>query len=199
MRFTYTLQYRDEKEAARARFAGEPVERGPAAAPRGAAFGWAALVVFVVAVALLSAVFASGRGLRPSLVAAASEVDGLENPLFGVGLAMAGFGACLFAIPVAYLIGRHRSALPIHADPVTATLDEQGVVLRSEHKEFRLAWDGVVAVVELRNVFVLKTIGDLKLTFPKRSLEEDRGVNDLREALRRRVPPMAEVARRLAA
>lgn len=198
MRFQYVLEYRDEKEAAAARFAGEPVVT-PGAEARRPALGWAILIVAIVLAAVVCTLASPRRGARPLFITAAREADQLDNPVFAAGFALAGLGACVFAIPLAFLIGRQRSALPINADPVTVMLDEAGMTLRSKYKEFELCWDGVVAVAELKNVFVLKTIGDLRLTLPKRALQDQRGVAALREVLRHYVPPMAEVARRLAA
>jgi hypothetical protein len=193
MQFTYTLQYRDQLEAARARFPGE----APAARPRPTAAALLAVLMLAAGMyVLLSRMPAVSRAAVPA--AAADGVDGssdpMEDPVFGTGAIIAALGAAAYVVPLAYVFGMRRSARPVHDAPITVGLDEHGVSIRSAAKDFSLAWDGVVAVSESPRLFVLKTVSDLRLVLPKRALEQAAGVDALRGVLEERVPAMAEVA-----
>jgi hypothetical protein len=200
MQIEYTLQYRDETEAAQARFPGEPVIAGrpaPTAAGRRGALGWVLFLVLAVALYLLlnhRPAQSRGAALGEVEVESAAQPDPMENNVFAAGALAAGLGAIVYAIPLAYLLGRRRSPLPLHEKPASLRLDEAGLTLRSGDKEFTTLWPGVVALAETKNVFVLKTIGDLRLTIPKRAAGEPERIDFLRSLLRRHVTPLAAVA-----
>ena len=199
MHFDFTLHYRDELEAARAPFPHDPTSPAPVPRPL-PTFGW---VIVLAATALAFAMLSNSPARCPAGLPAGvddgevlPEPDPLDNPRFVAGAVTAGLGAALFVIPLAFVLGQRSAARPYHDKPVTAILDESGVTLRTDARELHLAWDGVVAVAETKNLFVLKTLSDLRLTLPKRALRDyfgdDRGrIDDLRHALQHRVTPVA--------
>jgi hypothetical protein len=193
MQFTYTLQYRDQLEATRVTFPGD----APAARPRPTAAALLAVLVLAAGIyLLLSHMPAASRAAAPAVAPdapAEAPSDPMENPVFGTGAIIAALGGAAYVVPLAYVLGMRRSARPVHDGPVKVSLDERGVTIRSAAKEFSLAWDGVVAVSESPRLFVLKTVSDLRLTFPKRALEEVADVDALRGVLQERVPAMAGV------
>ena len=192
MQFSYTLQYRDQLEAARAVFPGD----GPPARTRPTRVAFVAVVLLAAGIyVLLSRVPAVSHAASPAPAADAEEPlsDPMEHPVFGSGAIIAALGGALYVVPLAYVIGVRRSARPVHESAVTIALDEQGVTVRSPAKDFSLAWDGVVTVSESRRLFILKTVGDLRLALPKRALEEAEDVDELRTLLKQRVPAMAGV------
>jgi hypothetical protein len=197
MQLEYTLQFRDETEAAGARFPGEPVIPGQAApAPARGAIGWALFVVLAVALyLLLNHKPTESRGAAPAAPDVdIAQPDPMADNTFAAGALTAGLGAILYSIPLAYLLGRRRSPLPLHDKPASLRLDDVGLTVRTGDKEFTTLWPGVVALAETKNVFVLKTIGDLRLTIPKRAAGEPERVDFLRSLLRRHVTPLAAVA-----
>ena len=193
MQFSYTFHYRDQLEAARVTFPGDATPARPRPTLLAlVAFGVLAAGVYV----LLSRVPAVASAAAPSAAADGAEMfaDPMEHPVFGVGAIVTALGGALYVVPLAYVIGMRRSARPVHEGPLTVSLDERGVTIGSTAKDFSLAWQGVVAVSESRRLFVLKTVGDLRLALPKRALEEAEDVDALRNLLRQRVPAMAGVA-----
>ena len=194
MQFTFTLQYRDQLEAAQARFPGD----SPAARPRSAATALLAAAVLAVGIRLLgshmpAASRAAAPAVAPDAVGGVTS-DPMENPVFGTGAIIAALGGALYVIPLAYVLGVRRSARPVHDAPVSVSLNDRGVTVRSDAKDFSLGWDGVVAVSESPRLFVLKTVSDLRLALPKRVFEEPADVDALRGVLQERVPAMAGVA-----
>ena len=193
MQFTYTLHYRDQLEAARATFPGDPAPPRP----RPTALVVIAVVLLSAGIyLLLSRMPAASRAAVPAApadVVVEVSPDPMEHPVFGSGAIIASLGGALYVIPLAYVFGVRRSDRPVHDAPVTVALDEQGMTIRSPAKEFSLAWDGVVAVSETPRLFVLKTVSDLRLALPKRALDEPADVDALRDALRQHVPAMAGV------
>ena len=184
MQLQYHLHYRDELEAASARFPGDP----PSAAPsRAAGFVLLALVATLAGLLLL----ARGRN-APGLWDTLAQADRINHPVFVAGVCLAAVGGAMYFVPLTYLLGVRRSARPLHEDPVTMTLADEGITLDAPSKQLRVSWQGVVAVAETRRVFVLKTLGDLRLTLPKRALDTPERVDALREFLRLRVPPLAQ-------
>ena len=198
MQLEYTLQFRDETEASGARFPGEPVIPGrPAPTAGRGALGWILFLVLAVALYLLlhhRPAQTRGAALSESDIESAPQPDPMENDVFAAGALAAGLGAIVYAIQLAYMLGRRRSPLPLHEKPASLRLDEAGLTLRSGDKKFTTLWPGVVALAETKNVFVLKTIGDLRLTIPKRAAGEPERVDFLRSFLQRHVTPLAGVA-----
>jgi hypothetical protein len=194
MQITYTLEHRDLLEVASARF---PGDRPRARAPRSLGAMAALLTLALGLYVLTSHLPAVSRAASPPVVmdpVTEAPADPLDNPVFGMGVLVTALGAIFYVVPLAYFLGMRRSARPVHAAPVTVGLDEAGLTVRSKAKEFALAWDGVVAVCETPRLFVLKTVGDVKLALPKRALEEPADVDALGSALRQYVPAMAEAA-----
>ena len=184
MHLQYHLHYRDELEAASARFPGDP----PAAAPsRGIGFLLLALVATLVGLLLLS----RGRA-APALWNTLAQADRINHPVFVAGVLLVAVGGAMYFVPLTYLLGVRRSARPLHDDPVTLRLDDDGLTLDAPSKQLHLSWAGVVAFTETRRVFILKTLGDLRLTLPKRALDTPERTDALRELLRHRVLPLAQ-------
>jgi hypothetical protein len=197
MQLEYTLQFRDEAEAAGARFPGDPLAPARPAPGRGAV-AWILFAVLALAVyLLLSHKPAQSRAAAPGVVESEALAD-LPNPMqdnvFAAGAVVAGLGAIFYAAPLAYLLGRRRSLLPIHPGATSVHLDDTGLTLRTGDRQFTTLWTGVVALAETKSVFVLKTMGDLRLTLPKRAAGEPERIDYLRSFLRRHVTPLAEVA-----
>jgi hypothetical protein len=192
MQLTFTLQFRDQLDATTARFPGDP----PRPRSRQSLVGAAALLALCIGLYLLiSHLPAASRAAAPPVVldpVTEAPADPLENPIFGTGALVAALGAAFYVAPLAWFLGMRRSARPVHDTPVTVALGEDGITFRSKAKDFALAWDGVVAVSETPRLFVLKTVGDVKLALPKRALEEPADVDALGSALRQYVPPLAE-------
>jgi hypothetical protein len=194
MQFTYTLHYREQLEATQARFAGDP----PRPTPRPTAVAMLAVLTLSAGIyVLLSRMPAASRAAVPAPVndgSAAATPDPMEHPVFGPGAIVAALGGALYVVPLAYVLGMRRSARPVHDGPVTVRLDEDAVTVRSATKDFSLRWDGVVAVAETPRLFVLKTVSDLRLSLPKRVVDEPADVDALRGVLQERIPAMAGVA-----
>ena len=184
MQLQYHLHYRDELEATSARFPGDvPTDRPP----RGVGLLLLALVAMLIALLL----FARGRA-APGLWDTLAQADRVNHPVFVAGVCLFAVGGAMYFVPLTYLLGVRRSARPLHNDLVTLVLDDDGLTLDAPAKQLRLSWAGVVAVAETRRVFVLKTLGDLRLTLPKRALDTPERTDLLRELLRLRVPPLAQ-------
>jgi hypothetical protein len=192
MQLHYVLEYRDEAAAASARFPGEAT-RGHPLFSGGALLAWAACAALVAA---LLAPISRDAGLRGTVSAivqsALVEVDRSTNPVFVGGVILVAIGGATCVCPVAYALALRRSPRPLHDRPVSFRLDDAGITLRSEAKDLSIARDGVVAVVELRKVFVIKTVGDLRLVLPKRACASPEAADALGDLLRRRVPSLAE-------
>ena len=195
MQFQFTLQYRDELEAARARFPGEAIQP-PATRPLPVSVvTWSVVLVLCYGLyLLLNHAPAQSRAATTAGVAdVAFEAEPLDDPLFAAGALVAGLAAACYVIPLAYLLGLRRSDRLLHDKPATVSLTDTGLILRTETKELSTEWSGVVAMAETRNVFVLKTMGDLRLTLPKRALRDIEVVNELRGFLHLHITPLAEV------
>ena len=184
MQLKYHLHYRDELEAASARFPGDP---SSARSPRGVGVLLLALIATLTGLLLIS----RGRP-APGLWDTLAQADRINHPVFVAGVCLVAVGAAMYFVPLTYLLGVRRSARPLHDDPVTLVLDDDGLTLDAPSKQLRLSWAGVVAVAETRRVFVLKTLGDLRLALPKRALDTPERTDLLRELLRLRVPPLAQ-------
>jgi hypothetical protein len=185
MQLQYHLHYRDELEAASARFPGDP----PAAAPRpGVGLLLLALVATLTGLLLL---LSRGRA-TPALWDTLAQADRINHPVFVAGVLLVAVGGAMYFVPLTYLLGVRRSARPLHDDPVTLVLDDDGLTLEGPAKKLRLAWSGVAAFSETKRVFVLKTLGDLRLALPKRALDTPERADALRELLRLRVLPLAQ-------
>jgi hypothetical protein len=189
MRFEYVLQHRDQAEALQAWFPGGPEPAGASPAPR----RWVAAVVLAAGILLLlqigPAVAAAASGYCPGAVTDAAG----DGRLFHAGAVSAGAGLLLCTATVLVLLRMKKSDRPINPSPVDVAISDDGVTLRTETKDFALTWDGVVAFAETENLFVLKTMGDLRLALPKRALASPDGVAQLRETLRARVAPLGAV------
>jgi len=184
MQLQYHLHYRDELEAASARFPGDAPSARP---PRGIGLLLLGLVATLVGLLLL----ARGRA-APGLWDTLAQADRINHPVFVAGVLLVAVGGTMYFVPLTYLLGVRRSARPLHDDPVTLVLHDDGLTLDAPSKQLHLSWAGVVAVAETRRVFVLKTLGDLRLTLPKRALDTPERTDALREMLRLRVPPLAQ-------
>jgi hypothetical protein len=145
----------------------------------------------MVTVALLlqlgPAVAAAANGYCPRLV---TEIPG-DPTLFAAGTMAAVIGLLGCVIPTLLLLRARNSSRPVSPLPVTVLLADDGLTLRTTAKQFTLAWDGLVAVAETPALFVLKTVGDLRLPLPKRALPSPDGVAQLRTMLHARVAPLA--------
>jgi hypothetical protein len=192
MRLQYLLQYRDATEAHSLRFPGDPAPPRPPVSGPAQAVGW---VVVLVCVAALYVLLSRTSGRHTPLRAALAEADRIDHPAFVLGVVLTAIGGAMVVVPAAYLLARRRSARPVFDDvPFTLDLDDAGVTLRTAHKELLVKWDGVAAVAETPTLFVLKTVGDLRVIVPARAAGSPSGVQSLREELRRRVVPIAAVA-----
>jgi hypothetical protein len=184
----YVPQYRDEFEAASARFPGDATQPRAAGSPaRVRAIGWLALAVAVLTLALLLSPRRSSRG---PLTDALTEADRIDHPVFVAGLVLAAVGGAMVVVPLAYALALRRSARPLTSFGVRIDLGDERVTLRTPASELTLTWPGVVAFAETRHLFVLKTLGDLRLALPKRAADPDA----LRALLRNRVTPLADLA-----
>jgi hypothetical protein len=190
MQFEYVLQRRDEAEAQTARF---PGDRHPAGDPpkRPSPVTFITAVIVIVTVALLlqlgPAVATAASGYCPRLV---TEIPG-DPTLFAAGTVMATIGLLSCLIPTLLLLRARNSSRPVSPLPVTIFLADDGLTLRTTAKQFTLAWDGLVAVAETPALFVVKTVGDLRLPLPKRALPSPDAVAQLRTMLHARVAPLA--------
>jgi len=190
MQFEFVLSHRDQAEAQVASF---PGDAPPAAAagkrPRPLTFV-AAVVLFLLVALLLQlgpAVAAAASGYCPRVV---MESRG-DRRVFAAGAVLAGTGLLLCLVTTITLVRARRSLRPVNPERVALHLGDQGLTLRTPSKEFSLAWDGVVAVAETPNLFVLKTPGDLRLALPKRALATPDALAELRAAIHSRVAPLA--------
>lgn len=203
MQFDFTLHYCDEAEAARAAFPGDPPRRPGPRRPLLALFSWA--IAFAL-VGVLYLLVSNSPAQCPAAVpldgteavgASATEPpDPLDNPVFAAGALVAFLGATVYVVVAAYVVGRQYAARPFHDKPATALLTGSGLTVRTDAREFSVTWPGVVAVAETKSLFVLKTVGDLRLVLPKRALldrfGDDHGrLDSLRQALATHVTPLA--------
>lgn len=187
MQFQYVLDYRDEADAQTARFPGESTVRSVRSS-------WpAAIGIAVCAALIMGLVLLFPRDTRV-FRAALIEADRNSDPVFVWGIVIVAIGGALCVCPTAYAVALRRARRPVHAKPVTIRFDDAGVTLVSPDKELSIAWSGVVAAVELRSVFVLKTVTDLRLVLPKRACETSAAVNAVSNLLRMRVVPLADAA-----
>ena len=197
MRLDYVPQYRDDAEAASARFPGDapdPRAPGAPAPPRLVGGACVALVACTAALLLYPRGFA-----RSALWNALVQADRTDDPVFVTGILLVAIGGAMVVVPLVYLLGLRRSARPVAARPVRVELGDDGLAVRLPGKELSVTWAGVVAVAETRHLFVLKTVGDLRLALPKRAAPgfadaPAASADALRNLLRSRIPPMAEVA-----
>lgn len=206
MLLEFVPQHCDDVEAASARFPGDPPDPRAAGAPaRFGASGW----VCTGLVVLLAAIVLSARGRGTALVwHALVQADRIDHPVFVIGVLLTAVGGAMVVVPLVYVLGVRRSARPVIDQRVRVHLGEDAVTVRLPHKELSLSWQGAVAVAETRNLFVLKTLGDLRLSLPKRGVpgfadSPDAAVRALRDRLQSKIPPLAAVVapapRRLAA
>jgi hypothetical protein len=186
----YVPQYRDEFEAASARFPGDATQPRAAGSPaRVRAIGWLALAIAVLTLVLLLLPRSSSRGPSP-FTNALAEADRIDHPVFVAGLVLAAVGGAMVVVPLAYALALRRSARPITSFGVRVDLGYDAITVRTPSSELTLTWPGVVAFAETRHLFVLKTLGVLRLALPKRAADPDA----LRALLRTRVTPLADVA-----
>jgi hypothetical protein len=186
----YIPQYRDDFEAASARFPGDATQPQAAESPaRVRAIGWLALAIAVLTLALLLSPRRSLRGTSP-FTDTLAEADRIDHPVFVVGLLLAAIGGAMVVVPLAYALALRRSARPLTTFAVRIDLGDDAITVRTPASELTLSWPGVVAFAETRHLFVLKTLGDLRLALPKRAADPDA----LRTLLRTRVTPLADVA-----
>lgn len=197
MRLDYVPLHRDDTEAASARFPGEATNPHAAGAPgRPALLGWACAAL----VAASSALLLYPRGyVRAALWSALAQADRIDHPVFITGILLTAIGGAMVVVPLVYLLGLRRAARPVIDQAVRVDLGDEGLTVRLSARELTLAWDGVVALAETRRLFVLKTVGDLRLALPKRAapgFDEAPGLaaEALRDLLRRRIAPVAAVA-----
>jgi hypothetical protein len=195
MRFEYVLQRRDQAEALRATFPGDsPPPAGDAGARRvtPGARHWLAAVVLVLGIVLLlqfGPAVAAASGYCPKAV-----VDGRgDGRVFTAGAAAGGAGLLLCAVTVLCLTRAKSSETPVNPSPAMVDLGDEGLTLTETGKEFALTWEGVVAFAETQNLFVLKTMGGLRVALPKRARAGD-DVARLRETIQSKVAPLASVA-----
>ena len=194
----YVPQYRDETEAASARFPGDAANPRAAGAPaRFGAIGWICVALVLVTLCLLVAP-RGRRGNASPIYSALAEADRIDHPVFIAGIVLVAVGGAMVVVPIAYLLALRRSARPLVAQSIRVDLGDDFITLRLPSKELTVSWQGVVAFAETRHVFVLKTLGDLRLALPKRAVpgvaDSPAAVDALRELLRRRVTPFAGVA-----
>ena len=192
----YVPQHRDDTEAASARFPGDATDpRAPGAPVRVGAVGWLAVLLLVATAGLLILPRGKSSAVRTALV----QADRIDHPVFVAGVLLTAIGGAMVVVPLVYLFGLRNSARPVIDTPLRIDLGDDFLTLRLPSKDLIVAWQGVVAVAETRNLFVLKTLGDLRLALPKRAApgygdDPVRSVDSLRDLLRRRVAPMAQVA-----
>lgn len=194
MLLEFVPQYRDETEAASARFTGDAA--APPTARHAGTFG---RVAAALAAALAVLLVSTGGRVSPKLLAVLAQADRINHPVFVAGIVFAAVGAAMVLIPLVYLFAQRGSARPVIEQSVRIDLAADVLVVSAPSKELAVEWRGVVAVAETRNLFVLRTLGDLRVVLPKRGVrgfaESQAGVDELRELLRQRVTPMADVAR----
>jgi hypothetical protein len=191
MLLEFVPEHRDDFEAASARFPGEATDRRAATSPARAR----AMVGVVVAIAVLTTALlllprqAGGGG--PSLFGQVlAEADEVNDPVFVIGLVVAAVGGAMVVVPLAYAFALRRSHRPLVHHRVRIDLGDEAIVLTTPANELTIVWTGIVAFAETRHLFVLKTLGDLRLALPKRGADADA----LRALLRERVAPLAGVA-----
>ena len=195
MRLEYVPQHRDDLEAASARFPGDaPDPRAPGAPIQSGAATWA-FAVLVVLLGLL--LYVSRERAGGVLWRALVQADRIDHPVFVAGVLLTAIGGAMVIVPLVYLHGLRRSKRPVIEQTVRVDLDDEALTLRLPAKDLTLAWTGVVAFAETKDLFVLKTVGDLRLSLPKRAIPgfadaPVRSADDLRNLLRRRVTPLAE-------
>ena len=194
MLLEYVPQYRDETEAASARFPGD--------APAPAATGVTRTLLSVAAAVAMTIVLLSTStrgGASATLWGVLAQADKIDHPVFVAGVVLAAIGAAMIVVPLAYLTAQRHSSRPVVEAAVRVDLAGDLLTLRLPLKELAVEWEGVVAVAETRNLFVLKTLGDLRIVLPKRGApgfadEPSAAAETLRELLRRRVTPLADLA-----
>ena len=189
MLLEFVPEHRDDFEAASARFPGEAINRRAATSPARAR----AVLGLVVAIAVVTTALLvlPGRTARPSLFGQVlAEADEVNDPVFVCGLIVAAVGGAMVVVPLAYALAVRRSHRPLTHDRVRIDVGDEAIILTTPTIELTVAWTGVVAFAETRHLFVLKTLGDLRLALPKRGADPDA----LRSLLRRRIAPLAEVA-----
>jgi hypothetical protein len=96
----------------------------------------------------------------------------------------------MVVVPLAYALAVRRSHRPLTRHPVRIDVGADAIVLTTPTNELTVAWTGVVAFAETRHLFVLKTLGELRLALPKRAADADA----LRTLLRQQVAPLADMA-----
>jgi hypothetical protein len=190
MLLEFVPEHRDDFEAASARFPGEATDRRAATSPARAR----TLIGLVVAIAALTTTLlllprraGDGQTLFGRVLAEADEVN---DPVFVWGLVVAAVGGAMVVVPLAYALAVRRSHRPLARHPARIDLRDDAIVLTTPTNELTVAWTGVVAFAETRQLFVLKTLGDLRLALPKRGADADA----LRSLLRERITPIAEFA-----
>ena len=197
MHLEFVPQHRDDHEAATARFPGDaPDPRAPGAPVRFGVAGWVCAAL-VVAAGLLLFNFRGRAGavLWHALV----QADRIDHPVFVAGVLLTAIGGAMVVVPLVYLHGLRRSTRAVIEQTVRIDLGDDCLTVRTDAKELSLAWQGVVAMAETRRLYVLKTLGDLRLALPKRARPgfaetPIQSADALRDLLRRRVTPIAEKA-----
>jgi hypothetical protein len=190
MLLEFVPEHRDDFEAASARFPGEAIDRRAATSPaRARAVLGLVVAIAVVTTALLLLPRRAGAG--PSLlVQVLAEADEVSDPVFVWGLVVAAVGGAMVVVPLAYALAVRRSHRTLTRHPVLIDVGADALVLTTPTNELTVAWTGVVAFAETRHLFVLKTLGELRLALPKRAADADA----LRNLLRQQVAPLADMA-----
>src|SRR4051812_19922677 len=109
MQLEYTLQFRDEAEAARARFPGDPLSPARPAPARGAVASLVFLALAIALYLLLPHKPSQSRAAVPGEVESeplVAQVNPMADNVFALGAVIAGLGAIAYAAPLAYLLGR---------------------------------------------------------------------------------------------
>ena len=197
MLLEYVPQYRDDADAASARFPGDaPNPRAAGAPTRPGVLGWSATAVLVAFVYLLLAPPGRATSAPSPLRDALLQADRIDHPVFVAGVLLTAIGAAMVVVPLAYLLALRRSNRPVIDQTVRVDLGEDFLTLKLPSRQLTIAWHGVIAFAETRNAFVLKMLGDLRLSLPKRATpgfnDSPRAVEGLRNLLRRRIAPLAD-------
>jgi len=155
MLLEFVPEHRDDFEAASARFPGEATDRRAATSPARAR----TLIGLVVAIAALTTTLlllprraGDGQTLFGRVLAEADEVN---DPVFVWGLVVAAVGGAMVVVPLAYALAVRRSHRPLARHPARIDLRDDAIVLTTPTNELTVAWTGVVAFAETRQLFVL--------------------------------------------